>query len=798
MKEEYLKLKNDFFLDFPKLTNFSHPTPEFSEEERNYKVELHNLFKQEIIPRLENLSDFSEELEQLGEDIASFFVRKLKSDNAPQNLVGWRYHMFTQDWTSNGKISFARAVATLLTESNRNLEKGFDNFMQMLELLSKDSDKFVLTPAASRSLITFFLFIAKPDEHFFIQTGVINSVLGKFKLEKMNQPRLTLKEYRTVQTLAKSIFSYLQDDGLEPQDMIDVQSFIWRAQEYRKNKEKQDKMDEGTVIEGITMTDNNSQKQPLNLILYGPPGTGKTYHTINQALAIILEKEPNLLIQRLLEQSVDEILSDGDRQVLTNEFEKYSKNGQISFVTFHQSYGYEEFVEGIKAIPKGEEGNDSGDDMVYKVMPGTFKKLCEKAIELRSLSSIDSNLYEEISETPNVWKISLGESGSIKQDCFENNEIRIGWDNYGDLNINNQINQRELNDFYSSMDLGDLVLVFKNQWEVDGIGVVTGEYDFDDSLIDMKHKRKVTWLQVNKTLNIKEVNKGKRLTLSTLYKLHRISKIDVLNMLTQQNVKANESIIEKNYILVIDEINRGNISKIFGELITLIEPSKRLQNKESLMITLPYSQHEFGVPSNLYILGTMNTADRSIALMDTALRRRFDFQEMMPSYELLRGLTVNNIDIQRLLITINQRIEYLYDRDHTIGHAYFMSLLKDNTLEQLDIIFRNKIIPLLQEYFYDDWEKIQIVLGDHYDQLNNSNHSSNKEVSSFNDKINSLRFIQSRRVNETDIIGFNHDEIEDNAIDYRVNPDPFRIENYVKIYESDIMEYSTNESSESI
>ena len=185
--------------------------------------------------------------------------------------------------------------------------------------------------------------------------------------------------------------------------------------------------------------------------------------------------------------------------------------------------------------------------------------------------------------------------------------------------------------------------------------------------------------------------------------------------------------------MIIDEINRGNISKIFGELITLIEPSKRLGENEELKIRLPYSGKEFGVPKNLYILGTMNTADRSIALLDVALRRRFNFIEMPPRYNLLKSIdnkTINNetnkIDLQELLKAINNRIEFLLNKDHLIGHSYFLGI---ETFSDLKEVFKNSIIPLLQEYFYDDFEKIKIVLN--IKDNDKTNFIRKKEISKY-------------------------------------------------------------------
>lgn len=185
----------------------------------------------------------------------------------------------------------------------------------------------------------------------------------------------------------------------------------------------------------------------------------------------------------------------------------------------------------------------------------------------------------------------------------------------------------------------------------------------------------------------------------------------ILNYLKDKFKLSNKGINHRNYTLIIDEINRGNVSAIFGELITLLEDDKRIGQKEAIKITLPYSKEEFGVPSNLYIIGTMNTADRSVEALDTALRRRFSFTEVPPNSELLKGKKVEEIELKKLLKTINDRIELLIDKDHKIGHSYFLNI---KTLKDLKQTFKNKVIPLLEEYFFGDYGKIGLVLGSNF------------------------------------------------------------------------------------
>lgn len=465
-------------------------------------------------------------------------------------------------------------------------------------------------------------------------------------------------------------------------------------------------IDEG-IFENKEIEDMTMQAININTILYGPPGTGKTFNTIVYAVSIV-EKKP---LEEIQEEAVTNYKAVKDR------FESYKQQGRIAFTTFHQSYGYEEFIEGIRPSL-----DDTDTDLEYSIKDGVFKEFCKKA-------SVPSGTRDKASlglnSDPIIWKVSLAKTydNPVRKECMDNNHIRIGFDEYGeDLSEEwdtMKVGYAPLNAFYNKMEIGDIVLSCYTNETIDAIGVVTGDVEYHSEYNSFNRLRKVKWLVKGINENIVALNGGTKMTLSTVYQM-KISLSDVLSLVDKySNGSSVLNNFDENYVFIIDEINRGNISKIFGELITLVEESKRIGAPEELKVKLPYSHQQFGVPKNVYILGTMNTADRSIAIMDTALRRRFSFVEMLPDSDVLRqmgnpnvisnGISVNIAD---MLDVINDRISFLYDREHTIGHAFFIPLITNPSLDMLAVIFERSIIPLLQEYFYEDYAKIQLVLGD--------------------------------------------------------------------------------------
>lgn len=428
-----------------------------------------------------------------------------------------------------------------------------------------------------------------------------------------------------------------------------------------------------------------------NMILYGPPGTGKTYNTVKYAVAICEGKSLSEYDQM-------------DYVDILRKYEKFKAEGRIAFTTFHQSYGYEEFIEGIKPIV-----DQTKKEVGYMIEPGVFKKFCDNA---RTIESNETGT--SVNAQAQIWKLTIkgGDMNPIKQECFNEGNARMGFD----------YDTPDARAFVEDVALGDIILSFKTRRTIDGIAVVTGDIEELPLKDTYQLSRKVTWIAKDIDEDITGINAGKLLHRMTFAKVPNMQLNDILEIAEKYPINGNATEVVENvepYVFIIDEINRGNISKIFGELITLIENTKRAGMPEATSAILPYSGEPFSVPSNVYILGTMNTADRSIALMDTALRRRFQFEEMMPDTKVLIKIGADKIskegielNVVTMLETINERIEYLFDREHTIGHAFFTELKDEPTVEKLASIFKKSVIPLLQEYFYEDYGKIMLVLGD--------------------------------------------------------------------------------------
>ncbi len=302
-----------------------------------------------------------------------------------------------------------------------------------------------------------------------------------------------------------------------------------------------------------------------------------------------------------------------------------------------------------------------------------------------------------------VWEVKI--KGTVIQDCFENGRIRIDF----------PFDDEGASPFVNDIRKGDLIVTsITSRSIINGIAIVQDDEAYVLDSDSNTTTRNVKWLATGLQIEIMPYNNGKILHRATVARAPHIRKDELLLLATNGSSSTVQS-EKKPYVFIIDEINRGNISKIFGELITLMEDTKRKGCVEATSAILPYSGEEFTIPDNVYILGTMNTADRSIALMDTALRRRFQFEEKMPDVEVLEEIGANyvdDLDIAYMLRVINKRIEFLYDREHTIGHAFFTRLKDSPNIETLASIFKKKVIPLLQEYFYEDYHKIRMVLGD--------------------------------------------------------------------------------------
>ncbi len=502
-------------------------------DERRDKDELIRIYRQEIVPKME-----SGDWELAGNALVQNFIKSGSPIMRRTKLVSWPFTLHSNYLSApDDKANFARKVANLTDESeSESLERRIEQF---LDFFKESGKREPVSQAVTCSMVSFLLALNDSDKYLVLQSSrLIKRIVERFDPEfSWNEQQIQTHEIEYMNDLAGRVSKRLSAEGWEPKDMFDVQSFFWKADEIAQSRSGDEKpyLPPREVHSKIDIANPFPRGANLNLILYGPPGTGKTWHTVNRALEII---DPEFYKDH-----------ESDRTELKQRFDKLREEGRIGFVTFHQSFSYEDFVEGLRASST-EDGQ-----IHYEIEDGIFKRMCKDA--------------------------------------------------------------------HSQPD--------------------------------------------------------------------------------------------EPRVLIIDEINRGNIANILGELITLIEPSKRAGAEDEITVTLPYSKEPFSVPANLHIIGTMNTADRSLAHLDTALRRRFEFEAMFPDDRddgLLQDIEIDGINIQKMLKTINSRIELLYDREHTLGHSFFLPLKENPDLGTLKRIFENRIMPLLEEYFFEDWSRIRKVLGD--------------------------------------------------------------------------------------
>ncbi|NNB92525.1 AAA domain-containing protein [Corallococcus exiguus] len=482
-----------------------------------------------------------------------------------------------------------------------------------------------------------------------------------------------------------------------------------------------------TLLRDVAVTVGAAQAVPAkthsptgpasNIILYGPPGTGKTHSVRRRALELI--GDANAAKAPLAEVNA--------------EWERLHREGQIVFCTFHQAFAYEEFVEGLRA--RTEEG-----EVHYEVTPGVFKRLALTAAAEGLSGDDDESDFDDLWETlveglraePRIVE-------SSKKMKYQLEAAPRG----GVLVRGGTVDEEEV-------------------FEPNGKWLIANE----NSMRALWEKRAQLG-ESPKTTDIGPLAKGHVTAMWMVYR--------ELNKLQKSNTRSADPVARahrafasgrsfnfaagvRHHVLVIDEINRANIARVFGELITLLEPDKRLGNPNELRVQLPSSKEWFGVPPNLHVVGTMNTADRSIALMDVALRRRFTFEEMMPDADALNdALAEANVDeaLRTLVVTVftklNERLRYLYDREHQIGHAYFFGV---RSLDGLRAVFADRILPLLQEYFYGQWDKVALALG-----YPIKADGTPKEVRG-TEHANGT-FLTTQKLDEKTVLGFDHDEYVD-------------------------------------
>ena len=677
---------------------------EASPQERESEGFHHKIWKEKAISGLS-----VRENEDVSPAITEFNVRKRLAEASTKLLPNDRQE----------KIDFLNEIRNYLIYDvfKNKISKPWGNTTRMLAaLFPTEFTTLIIDGGRNRYTRQLLKKMGiKPDKSFI---GRHRQVLDRLEKALGPVPDGNLQSLTDRMTLPKMLFD-LTDQGEKKTEVEDTNPSAEASP---------------TSPEQIKKTAEMRTTDTQNIILYGPPGTGKTYDTKRQAL--------ELLKKNIAEEDISE------------QFSKYQKNGQIEFVTFHQSYGYEDFIEGLR--PVLDEAGEK--DVHYEMHNGIFKRIALRAASeglKAGFQRLWTQLTKQISKNKDIvikskdrinWILSISKQNNITiTQCKVNDQGNIQiLPGARKTSVSKKNSEKIWSNFYGKPD--DLTL--------NTVGFILGvSIDFPSA-----------WIVYNKLF---ELSKNKDTPYSP--KIGNTAREEQARVALENNSSFKFSSNSQQYVLIIDEINRGNISKILGELMTLLEPDKRLGAANELRLPLAYSpQSRFGVPPNLHILGTMNTADRSIALMDVALRRRFTFKEVMPNQKVLEKKLRGDSHLVRLVVDLfemlNKRIRLLYDRDHQIGHAYFLGV---ESLDDLRLVFADRVIPLLQEYFYGDWNKICMILGCPY-----GDDRKPKRTAPYLLEKETYRapIIQASNFSEVGTLGFDHNDYED-RVDFSITPE---------------------------
>ena len=641
-----------------------------------------------------------------GLDAASDDMGRLEAVRAAfggYTLLNWRVMAeLGNDWP---KEEVAAALTALVEEGPDMLPANVGRFVRAWEAHAPNPQRDYARQIASAVAMHLF-----PERAIYFRRRVLDGLHREAEGVPFPRSDDPAEEYAAELAFAEEVRAAFEAHDLAPRDMIDVQSALWRIHSHGGSEEDMGDA-EGDAREAAPPT-------ALNTILYGPPGTGKTHATRARAVAICDGREPGEVAR--------------DAEALAARYAELVRLRRIEFVTFHQSYGYEEFVEGLRPDPGGEDEDGAPVGLRLRAMDGALKRIAERARTRPGSRSADPDL-----ERRTVFKMSLGRSNdpgddAIRDDCLREGCILLGyggtvdWSDptlssyeavaarwraeVGDPGLHGQ-DSNIVSPFLLrvAMREGDVVLASRGNRKVQAVGVVSGPYEFRPREDRYHHRRPVEWRWKDETgdgIDVADLY-GKSFIARTIYRLDA-SLVSWENL--RSYVDPAEGAPPPPHVLIVDEINRANVSKVLGEAITLLEEDKRLGAPNELRVTLPHSGASFGLPANLHVIGTMNTADRSIALLDTALRRRFRFEHLPPDPTLLGVIEEDGhrVDLAAVLRAMNDRLEYLLGPDHLIGHAWLMDAREGASLDRA---MAHKVIPLLREYFHEDLERVRAVLG---------------------------------------------------------------------------------------